>query len=123
MGLGQVQSPGPHEQHRRIVDEGVGAVAGGVHEADVAAHRVAEVHLAVDDVVEGGRGGVLEVRHEQVCPGARALMTILRLTGPVISTCRRRRAGGAGDTRQLSPSRMAAVSGSKPSVAPASRAA
>src|SRR3954452_17709422 len=51
-------------------------------------------------------------------PELRALITILRSVGPVISTRRSRSLGGAGATCQ-SPSRIARVSGRKSSISPA----
>ena len=41
----------------------------GAGELDLAAHRVHEVHLAVDHVEPTGGVGVLEVRHEHLRPG------------------------------------------------------
>ena len=55
-------------------------------------------------------------------PEFSALMTILRSTGPVISTRRQCSAAGIGAMRQ-SPSRIAAVSGKKSGRSPASRRA
>src|SRR3954452_24724313 len=52
-------------------------------------------------------------------PELRALMTILRSVGPVISTRRSRRSCGTGATRQ-SPSRTSRVSSRKPRLPPAS---
>ena len=52
-------------------------------------------------------------------PELSALMTILRSTGPVISTRRSSRSGGMGATFQ-SPSRMPRVSGRKSGCQPAS---
>ncbi len=53
-------------------------------------------------------------------PEFRALMIILRSTGPVISTRRSSRSSGIGATRQ-SPARMSAVSARKSGVSPASK--
>src|SRR5438046_2692340 len=56
-----------------------------------------------------------------VAPLFRALITILRSTGPVISTQRCSRSAGGGATRQ-SPWRISRVSARKSSVPPSSRA-
>ena len=53
-------------------------------------------------------------------PELRALMIILRSTGPVISARRSWRSAGAGATFQLGSARMSAVSGRKSGSSPAS---
>src|SRR6266581_4173022 len=56
-------------------------------------------------------------------PELRALMTIFRSTGPVISTRRSRRSRGAGATHQSGSSRTLLVSGRKSGSSPAASAA
>ena len=65
--LVQVPPAGAHEEGRERVAEAVLLAAAA--ERDGAVHRVAQVDLALDRVLPGGRVGVLEVRHEDL--GAR----------------------------------------------------
>ena len=62
----QMPAARAHEQHRGLVVQRVMPPGCRIVEGDRAAHRVAQVDLAFDQVVPGRRGGVLEVGHEDI---------------------------------------------------------
>ncbi len=67
VALFEVPAAGADEEDGGVVDELVALFGGGVFERDGAADGVAEVELAVEEIVPGGGGGVLEVGHEDLC--------------------------------------------------------
>ena len=69
MLLRQVPAARPHQQHRGLVVERVMPAGLGIVEGDRAAHRVAQVDLALDQIVPGRRVGILEIGHEDVGAG------------------------------------------------------
>ena len=68
MFLRQVPSARAHEQRSRLLVELV-LLAFGAGEADLAPHRIAQVHLAIDHVAPGGRGRILKIGHEDIGAG------------------------------------------------------
>ena len=69
------------EEDGGVVDELVTLFGGGVVEGDGAADGVAQVELAVEQVVPGGRGGVLEVGHEDLGAGVERVDDHLAVDG------------------------------------------
>ncbi|HWC98645.1 MAG TPA: hypothetical protein VG456_17920 [Candidatus Sulfopaludibacter sp.] len=64
----QVPTPGPHHENRGTLAHSV-LLAFRTGISDDAAHRVAQVGLALDHVLPGGRVGVFEVGHENAGAG------------------------------------------------------
>ena len=116
--FGQMPAAGPHQKRSRVLVQAI-LLALGALIPDHAPYGVANVDLSLDRRIPCGRVGVLEIGHEHLAPELSALMTILRSTGPVISTRRSSRSGGIGATFQ-SASRMPRVSSRKSGSQPSS---
>ena len=122
VALFEVPAAGADEEDGGLVVELV--VLAGLGSAKVMVRRTASRRLSWPSsrlsqvgVVESSKSAM-----KTLAPELRALMIILRSTGPVISTRRSRRSAGSGATVQ-SASRMSAVSGRKSGRSPASRRA
>ena len=82
VGLGQVPAAWPDQQRRGTVVEAVGLAARGILEGDGAGDGVAQVDLAADHVVPGGRARVLEIGHEHAGAGVERVDYHLALDRP-----------------------------------------
>ena len=69
MSFDEVQAARPDDQRRRSLVEPIGFPALGIVPVDRASHGVAQIRLAGEHVRPRRRGGILEIRHEDV--GAR----------------------------------------------------
>src|SRR5215216_6457431 len=118
MTLLEVPAAWPHEQGRGLVVQPVALVRR--LQLNRAFDRLGQVRLALEQVGPGGRVRVpRSAAMNTFAPELRALITIFRSVGPVISTRRSRRSFGIGATFQF-PSRTDLVSGRKSGSAPAS---
>ena len=80
MLLGKVPAPGANQQHRHLLVELV-FLAVGRGKIDLAANRVAHVHLAVQRGFPGGSVGVLEVGHIGLRAGVQRVNDHLAIDG------------------------------------------
>ena len=122
VALEHVPAARTHDEGRRLLVQRI-ALAVGVLEADGAVDRLAQVDLAAHHVVPRGRARILEVRHERRAPELSALMTILRSTGPVISTRRSCRSARTGAITNRRRGWRASPGGTRKWALPASRSA
>ena len=81
VALFEVPAAGADEEDGGRVVEFVTLFGGRVFEGDGAADGVAQVELAVEQVVPGGRGGVLEVGHEDLGAGVEGVDDHLAVDG------------------------------------------
>ena len=79
--LFEVPAARADEEDRGRVDEFVTLFGRRVFVGDGAADCVAQVELAIDEVVPGGRGGVLEVSHEDLGAGVERVDDHLSIDG------------------------------------------
>ncbi len=81
MFLRQMPAAWPHEQGSRLIVQPV-LLAFWTDEADLAPHRIAQVHLAIDYVAPGGRGRVLKIGHKDIGAGIKRVDDHLAIDRP-----------------------------------------
>ena len=81
MAVFEVPAARADEEHGGVGLEFVVLAGGGVVVGDGAAHGVAQVELAFEDVLPGGCGGVLEVGHEDLRAGVERVDDHLAVDG------------------------------------------